>query len=122
MTTPQRKTDSGFGFASTARDVLRDIDLSGRLAVVTGGYSGLGLEVTRALTGAGARVVVPARRPDAAKEAVGGLDGAEVDELDLADLGSVRAFADRFLGSGRGIDLLINNAGVMACPYASHLS
>ncbi|GGV44662.1 oxidoreductase [Actinomadura cremea] len=116
MTTPQRKTGSGFGFASTARDVLRGIDLSGRLAVVTGGYSGLGLEATRALTGAGARVVVPARRPDAAKEAVGGLDGAEVDELDLADLGSVRAFADRFLGAGRGIDVLINNAGVMACP------
>ncbi|GGQ47289.1 NAD(P)-dependent dehydrogenase (short-subunit alcohol dehydrogenase family) [Actinomadura coerulea] len=116
MTTPQHTIGSGFGFASTARDVLAGIDLSGRLAVVTGGYSGLGLETTRALAGAGARVVVPARRPEAAKEAVGGVDGAEVDELDLADLESVRGFADRFLASGRGIDILINNAAVMACP------
>lgn len=116
MTTPQHTIGSGFGFESTAGDVLAGIDLSGRLAVVTGGYSGLGLETTRALAGAGARVVVPARRPEAAKEAVGGIDGVEVDELDLADLDSVRGFAERHLASGRGIDIMINNAGVMACP------
>ena len=116
MTTPQHTIGSGFGFESTARDVLEGIDLSGRLAVVTGGYSGLGLETTRALAGAGAQVVVPARRPEAAKEAVGGIDGVEVGELDLADLESVRGFAERFLASGRGIDALINNAAVMACP------
>jgi NAD(P)-dependent dehydrogenase (short-subunit alcohol dehydrogenase family) len=116
MTTPQHPIGSGFGFESTARDVLEGIDLSGGLAVVTGGYSGLGLETTRALAGAGAHVVVPARRPEAAKEAVGGLDGVEVDELDLADLESVRGFAERFLASGRGIDIVINNAAVMACP------
>ncbi|MGW2313254.1 SDR family NAD(P)-dependent oxidoreductase [Actinomadura luteofluorescens] len=116
MTTPQHTIGSGFGFESTAGDVLAGIDLSGKLAVVTGGYSGLGLETTRALAGAGAQVVVPARRPDAAKEAVGGIDGVEVDELDLADLESVRGFAERFLASGRGIDILINNAAVMACP------
>ncbi|WP_149264442.1 SDR family NAD(P)-dependent oxidoreductase [Actinomadura sp. K4S16] len=116
MTTPQLPIGSGFGFESTAGDVLEGVDLSGRLAVVTGGYSGLGLEKTRALAGAGARVVVPARRPGAAKEAVGGIDGVEVDELDLADLESVRGFAERFLASGRGIDILIDNAAVMACP------
>ena len=59
---PQHPIGSGFGFESTAGDVLEGVDLSGRLAVVTGGYSGLGLETTRALAGAGARVVVPARR------------------------------------------------------------
>ncbi|KAB2375098.1 SDR family NAD(P)-dependent oxidoreductase [Actinomadura montaniterrae] len=116
MTTPQRRIDSGFGFESTARDVLAGIDLSGRLAVVTGGYSGLGLETTRALAEAGARVVVPARRPAVAKEALDGIGGAEVDELDLGDLESVRGFADRFLASGRGIDMIIGNAAVMACP------
>lgn len=119
-TTPQHKIGSGFGADSTAEEVLRGVDLGGRLAVVTGGYSGLGLETTRALARAGARVVVPARRPAAAEEAVAGIEGAagkvEVDELDLGDLDSVRAFADRFLDSGRGIDMMIDNAGIMACP------
>ncbi|MFK8909734.1 SDR family NAD(P)-dependent oxidoreductase [Streptomyces sp. YS-3] len=121
-TTPQRRIESGFGQRSTAQEVLRGIDLTGRLALVTGGYSGLGLETTRALVGAGARVVVPARRPAAAREALAGLlgadggPGAEVDTLDLSDLDSVRAFADRFLASGRAIDIMIGNAGVMACP------
>jgi NAD(P)-dependent dehydrogenase (short-subunit alcohol dehydrogenase family) len=116
MTTPHRTIGSGFGARSTADDVLNGIDLAGRLAIVTGGYSGLGLETTRALARAGARVVVPARRPAAAREAVGGIGGVEIDELDLADLHSVHVFAKRFLASGRPVDIVINNAGVMACP------
>jgi NAD(P)-dependent dehydrogenase (short-subunit alcohol dehydrogenase family) len=116
MSTAQHKIGSGFGAHSTADDVLAGIDLSGKLAIVTGGYSGLGLETTRALTKAGARVVVPARRPDTAWKALAGLDGVELDELDLGDLESVRAFAERFLDSGRTVDLVIDNAGIMACP------
>ncbi|MEV6795147.1 SDR family NAD(P)-dependent oxidoreductase [Streptomyces sp. NPDC051320] len=116
MTTPQHKIGSGFGARSTANDVLRGIDLSGKLAIVTGGYSGIGLETTRALVGAGARVVVPARRRATAQEAVHGIGGVEVDELDLSDLASVQGFAERFLASGRGIDIVINSAGIMACP------
>ncbi|MFF3333926.1 SDR family NAD(P)-dependent oxidoreductase [Streptomyces sp. NPDC002888] len=115
-TTAQHKIGSGFGAHSTADDVLDGVDLTGRLALVTGGYSGLGLETTRALVGAGARVVVPARRPDTATQALQGLTGVEVDELDLGDLDSVRAFAERFLASGRTLDIVINNAGIMACP------
>jgi NAD(P)-dependent dehydrogenase (short-subunit alcohol dehydrogenase family) len=114
--TAQHKIGSGFGATSTADEVLTGIDLSGRLALVTGGYSGLGLETTRALTRAGARVIVPARRPAAAHEALTGLDGVEVDELDLGDLESVRAFAERVLDSGRSVDLVIDSAGIMACP------
>jgi NAD(P)-dependent dehydrogenase (short-subunit alcohol dehydrogenase family) len=114
--TPQQRIGSGFGPRSTADEVLEGVDLTGRLAIVTGGYSGLGLETTRALTRAGARVVVPARRPAVAQEALAGLDGVEVDALDLADLDSVRGFAERFLASGRTVDIVINNAGVMACP------
>jgi NAD(P)-dependent dehydrogenase (short-subunit alcohol dehydrogenase family) len=98
----------------TAADVLAGIDLTGRTAVVTGGYSGLGLATTRALTRAGAHVVVPARRPDAAEQALAGT--AEVDVLDLADLDSVRAFAERFLRDRSTLDLLIAGAGIMACP------
>nr|MDT0660004.1 SDR family NAD(P)-dependent oxidoreductase [Micromonospora sp. DSM 115978] len=116
MTTAQHRIGSGFGARSTADDVLEGVDLSGKVAVVTGGYSGLGLETTRALAKAGARVVVPARRPDAAHESLGAVDGVEVDELDLGELDNVRGFASRFLGTGRSIDILINNAGIMACP------
>jgi NAD(P)-dependent dehydrogenase (short-subunit alcohol dehydrogenase family) len=116
MTTPQHKIGSGFGATSTADEVLAGIDLTGRLAIVTGGYSGIGLETTRALAKAGAHVVVPARRAESAREAVAGIPGVEVDELDLADLDSVRAFADRFLATGRDIDFMIDSAGVMACP------
>lgn len=116
MTTSQHKIGSGFDARSTAAEVLRGIDLSGKLALVTGGYSGLGLETTRALANAGAHVVVPARRPAEAEAALAGISGTEVGELDLADLASVETFARRFLGTGRPIDLLIANAGIMAAP------
>ncbi|MBB5916167.1 NAD(P)-dependent dehydrogenase (short-subunit alcohol dehydrogenase family) [Nocardia transvalensis] len=116
MTTAQHKIGSGFGAATTAAEVVAGIDLSGKLAIVTGGYSGLGLETTRALAGAGAHVVVPARRRATAEEAVGAFENTEIDELDLADLDSVRAFAERFLASGRGIDIFLGSAGIMALP------
>ncbi|MGW3995695.1 SDR family NAD(P)-dependent oxidoreductase [Amycolatopsis sp. NPDC004772] len=116
MTTAQHKIGSGFGATTTAAEAVAGADLTGKLAVVTGGYSGIGLETTRALTGAGAHVVVPARRRETAGEALAGIETTEVDELDLGDLESVRAFADRFLASGREIDLFIANAGIMACP------
>lgn len=114
--TPQRSIGSGFGARTTAAEVLRGIGLSGKLAVVTGGYSGLGLETTRALAAAGAHVVVPARRRETAQKALEGISRTEIDTLDLADLDSVRSFAERFLATGRGIDVLINSAAVMACP------
>jgi NAD(P)-dependent dehydrogenase (short-subunit alcohol dehydrogenase family) len=115
--TPQQPIGSGFGPRSTAAEVLTGIDLTGKLAIVTGGYSGLGLETVRALTGAGAQVLVPARRPAHAEEALAA-EGipAEIDTLDLADLDSVHAFAQRFLDSGRALDILINNAAIMASP------
>ncbi|MEU8637083.1 SDR family NAD(P)-dependent oxidoreductase [Amycolatopsis sp. NPDC048633] len=116
MSTAQHKIGSGFGATTTAAEAVAGADLTGKLAVVTGGYSGIGLEATRALTGAGAHVVVPARRRATAEEALSGVDNVEIEELDLGDLDSVRAFAERFLASGRRIDLLIANAGVMACP------
>ena len=118
-TADQHKISSGFGFTSTAAEVVDGIDLTGKLAVVTGGYSGIGIETTKALAGAGAFVVVPARRTDTAATALAGLsikDSVEVAELDLGDLESVRRFADTFLASGRAIDVIINSAGIMACP------
>jgi NAD(P)-dependent dehydrogenase (short-subunit alcohol dehydrogenase family) len=116
LRTPQQPIGSGFGARTTADEVLHGTDLSGRLALVTGGYSGLGLETVQALSQAGAEVVVPARRPTHAKEMLGGVERVTVDELDLGDLESVRRFADRMLADGHGIDILINNAAIMACP------
>ncbi|MFE7034033.1 SDR family NAD(P)-dependent oxidoreductase [Streptomyces sp. NPDC057621] len=116
MTATQKPIGSGFDARSTTGDVLAHVDLSGRTALVTGGYSGVGLATTRALAGAGARVVVPARRPDTARAALAGLGNVEVDELDLADLAGVEAFAERYLASGRGLDILVGSAGIMAPP------
>lgn len=112
--TPQQPVGSGFGKDSSAADVLAGLDLTGVSAIVTGGYSGVGLETTRALSAAGAAVLVPARRPDHARDQLAGMDRVDVDELDLADLSSVRDFADRLIASGRPVDILINNAAVMA--------
>ncbi len=118
--TPQHRIGSGFGARSTAAEVLSGLDLEGTTAIVTGGYSGLGLETTKALAGAGAQVVVPARRPEHARqvlaEAGAPAQRIDVDVLDLADQDSVKAFAARFLESGRPLDILINNAAVMAAP------
>jgi NAD(P)-dependent dehydrogenase (short-subunit alcohol dehydrogenase family) len=116
MTTPQQPIDSGFGKDSTVTEVLAGIDLDGKLVVLTGGYSGIGLPTTRALSAAGATVVVPARRPEHASRELAGVANVEIDELDLSDLESVHAFAGRFLASERAVDLLINNAAVMANP------
>ncbi|MDG3007848.1 oxidoreductase [Paludisphaera mucosa] len=116
MTSEQKPIGSGFGATTTAEEALGGRDLSGKVAVVTGGYSGIGVETTRVLSEAGATVVVPARTPDKARANVGRMPRVELAALDLADPGSIDAFARDFLASGRPIHFLINSAGVMACP------
>ncbi|MFD6534215.1 SDR family NAD(P)-dependent oxidoreductase [Streptomyces sp. NPDC060184] len=115
-TSEQQPLGSPFSAASTAEDVLAGTDLSGKTAVVTGGYSGLGLETTRALAAAGARVIVPARRPEAADAALADVKGHEVVPMDLADLDSVREAARHISASVTRLDLLMGVAGVMATP------
>ncbi|MEV7345749.1 oxidoreductase [Streptomyces sp. NPDC093544] len=116
MTTVQEPLHSGFDAASTAEDVIKGIDLTGKVAVVTGGYSGIGLETARVLRSAGAEVVVPARDTDRARAALKGVDGVEVESMDLLDPASIDAFAERFLASGRPLHILVNSAGIMAPP------
>lgn len=116
MPDKQAPIGSGFGASTTAEEVLAGHNLTGKIAIVTGGHSGLGLETTRALAHAGASVVVAARRPSAAQETLHGMAHVEVEELDLGSLDSVRAFAERFVATGRHADMVINNAGIMACP------
>lgn len=116
MTDHQYPLGSGFGARTSASDVLFGVDLKGRYAVVTGGHSGLGLETTKALAAAGVDVLVGARAPEAAHAATRDIPGIAICALDLSDLTSVRLFAKRALASGRHIDMLINSAGIMACP------
>ncbi|MFF1452068.1 SDR family NAD(P)-dependent oxidoreductase [Streptomyces sp. NPDC058274] len=112
----QQPLGSPFFPTSTAQDVTAGLDLSGTNAVVTGGYSGLGLETTRTLAAAGARVIVPARRPDIARAALAHVKGCEVVPMDLTDLASVRAAAAHIRDSLARLDLLMAVAGVMATP------
>ncbi|CAN7666780.1 SDR family NAD(P)-dependent oxidoreductase [Caballeronia sp. LjRoot34] len=115
-TTPQNPINSGFTAASTTSHVIRGVDLVGKVAIVTGGYSGLGLETVRTFLSAGARVIVPARDVARAKKALKGLSAAEVEEMDLLDPASIDAFGKRFLISGLPLDIMVNSAGIMAVP------
>jgi NAD(P)-dependent dehydrogenase (short-subunit alcohol dehydrogenase family) len=116
MRTLQEPIGSGFGAASTTADVITGIDLTGRTAIVTGGYAGLGLETTRTLASAGAKVIVPARDHQKAITALNGIEGVEIEAMDLLDPASIDAFAEKFLAAGRPLHILVNSAGIMACP------
>ncbi|SEJ81664.1 NAD(P)-dependent dehydrogenase, short-chain alcohol dehydrogenase family [Sphingobium sp. AP50] len=116
MTTPQFSLNSGFNAFTTAQDVLSGISLEGKVAIVTGGYSGLGAEMTKALQNAGADVIVPARSLDKAKAALAAIDKVEIFPVDLADSAAIDAFADRMHQSRRHVDILIHSAGIMASP------
>lgn len=114
--TIQKPIYSGFGARTTAKEALGGKDLSGKIAIVTGGYSGLGLEITRVLAEAGATVIVPARRIEQAQEAISNIARVELEKLDLMDPNSIDAFANRFLNTDRPLHILVNGAGIMANP------
>lgn len=118
MSSPQKPINSGFGATTTATEVLHGIDLSGKVAIVTGGYSGIGLETARVLRAAGAKVIVPARDLSKATAATHGISGIEIEPMDLMDPASIDAFAGKFLASGQPLHILVNSAGIMASPLA----
>jgi NAD(P)-dependent dehydrogenase (short-subunit alcohol dehydrogenase family) len=115
-----------FGAESTTDQVLDGVDLSGKRILVTGVSAGLGVETARVLVAHGARVVGTARDLGKARTATqdipsGSSDGAglEIVELDLASLASVRACADGLVAAGQPFDVIIANAGIMACPQGT---
>jgi len=114
--TVQQPLPSGFGPQTTAGEVLAGRNLRGTMVLVTGGHAGLGLETTRALSNAGATVHIGARDPQKAQLAVEKMKNVQVGRLDLSDPGSIDRFATDFLQANRALDLLINNAGIMAAP------
>jgi NAD(P)-dependent dehydrogenase (short-subunit alcohol dehydrogenase family) len=101
---------------TTAAEAVAGVDLSGKTAVVTGVSAGLGVETARALRSAGADVVGTARDLDKARTALAGIDGVNLVQMDLADLASVRIAAEEIADRRPRVDLLVNNAGVMAPP------
>jgi NAD(P)-dependent dehydrogenase (short-subunit alcohol dehydrogenase family) len=112
----QHPIGTGFTAASTADEILKGVDLSGKNAIVTGGHAGLGLETTRALAKAGATVIVAARDPERAALAIAGIEHAEVSQLDLADPKSIAAFVSRYLATNRPLHMLVNNATATVSP------
>ncbi len=113
----QHPIDSPFTAQSTAMEVIGNQDWSGRTVMITGGSAGLGVETARAFAAAGADVVLPVRSPDKARAAVADFPKAvTLADLDLGSFDSVRRFASAFVASGRPLDRLINNAGIMATP------
>jgi NAD(P)-dependent dehydrogenase (short-subunit alcohol dehydrogenase family) len=118
----QTPLDSPFGHSSTALDVMQGIDLGGKTAMVTGASSGLGVETARALASAGASVLMPVRNRAKGEgvaediRATTGNSRVHVLDMDLAVPASVRECARGVLGEGGPLHILINNAGIMACP------
>lgn len=118
MFTPQSPIASGFSAASIPDEVMRHIDLRGKYAIVTGGHSGIGLETVRALRAAGARVMAPARDVAQARAALANMPDVMVQSLDLMDPASIDRFAEAVLASTDSVDILLNNAGIMAPPLS----
>ena len=112
----QKPIGSGFNATSTTSDVIKGIDLTGKIAIVTGGNTGIGLETTKTLAAAGATVIVPARDTEKAKRNLTGIANVELETMDLMNPSSIDAFAKKFLASDRPLHLLINNAGIMWVP------
>lgn len=113
---------SPFGAKSTAREVVAGHDLSGKVAIITGAATGIGVETARALALAGAEVIIAARKPELGEEVANaineeaGLKRVSFGMLDLSSLEAIRHFAHRW--GDRRLNILINNAGVMACPLS----
>ena len=114
---------SQFGQDTTTDEVLAGIDLGGKRALVTGGTAGLGVETARSLAASGVAVIITARDMARGEQVAAGIrastgnEAVEAMQLELGSLASIRSFAENFLARYDSLNLLINNAGVMACPY-----
>ncbi|XP_010930751.1 short-chain dehydrogenase TIC 32, chloroplastic-like [Elaeis guineensis] len=114
---------SGFGSSSTAVEVTKGIDASHLTAIVTGATNGIGKETARVLALRGAKVIIPSRTMESGMKVKESLLEQNPDaklhvmEMDLSSLSSVDSFARAFNSSNKHLNILINNAGIMACPF-----
>ncbi|KAL5204124.1 hypothetical protein ABZP36_008995 [Zizania latifolia] len=121
----RRRGPSEFGAASTAEEVTAGVDATHLTAIVTGATNGIGRETARVLALRGAEVIIPARTMESgvkvkesiAEQIPGSSSKLRVMEMDLSSLDSVRRFAREFASSHRHLNILVNNAGIMACPF-----
>ncbi|QKJ30505.1 SDR family NAD(P)-dependent oxidoreductase [Mucilaginibacter mali] len=125
----QTPIGSGFDAFSTAAEVIDGIDLTGKMAIVTGGYAGIGLETVKTLVSAGAKVIVPARDINKAIKNLDGVKNVVIKAMNLMDPASIDQFSAEIVAQGAHLHLLINNAGIMWVPlkrdslgYESQLS
>jgi short-subunit dehydrogenase involved in D-alanine esterification of teichoic acids len=107
---------SGFNATSTASEVIKGIDLTGKTIIVTGGYAGIGLETVKVFVAVGATVIVPARDIQKARTNLKGIPNVHVETMDLIDPTSIDTFAEKFLATHDRLDILVNNAGIMWVP------
>lgn len=114
--TKQEPIKSKFGHFTKPIEIIKGINLKGKIAVITGGYTGVGLETTKALTSAGATVIVLARDIKRAKKNLRKISNVEIEYLDLLVPSSIDTFANKFLKSNRPIHFLINHSGIIAPP------
>ncbi|WP_293942709.1 MULTISPECIES: SDR family NAD(P)-dependent oxidoreductase [unclassified Sphingobacterium] len=112
----QHPIGSGFNAKSTATEVIGGISLTGKIAIVTGGNTGIGLETVKVLAAAGAIVIVPARDVEKAKKNLQGIPNVEIEAMDLSQPDTIDEFTEKFLSSARPLHLLINNAGMTWVP------
>ncbi|GAN01105.1 retinol dehydrogenase 12-like [Mucor ambiguus] len=118
------QTTSTITSSSSAEDIVKfyNTDLTGKIVIITGANSGVGLENARVLSSVGAKVIIPCRTLEKANGAIQDIKKTvpHADlvpmQLDLSDLSSIKAFADTFLALELPLHILINNAGIMACP------
>lgn len=119
-----------FGMHTPALEVVEGVDLTGYEVIVTGANSGIGVETVRALAKAGARCILCSRDVEKAKPVrddiikTTGNSNVEIEQLELDSLANVNEFVKRFMAKNRHLNILINNAGVMACPksYTKYLT
>ncbi|MEO4004975.1 SDR family NAD(P)-dependent oxidoreductase [Flavobacterium sp. CAU 1735] len=112
----QQPIGSGFNATATTNEVIKGIDLNGKIIIVTGGNTGIGLETTKTLASAGATVIVAARDIEKATKNLDGIKNVELEVLDVMNPDSITAFSKKFLASNRPLHILINNAGIMWVP------
>jgi NAD(P)-dependent dehydrogenase (short-subunit alcohol dehydrogenase family) len=114
----QHPLNTGYTARTTANDMIKDKDMTGKVVIITGGSAGLGLETTKALASTGAQIIVPARRVSEAKHALNGFPNVVIfpEEFDLSKRNTIVAFVQWFQSQHEKLDILINCAGIMAIP------
>ncbi|WP_400245014.1 SDR family NAD(P)-dependent oxidoreductase [Niallia sp. JL1B1071] len=116
----QQPLQTGNTARTTTDEVIKDIDLSGKIIIITGGAAGLGLETTKTLAKAGAAIIIPVRNPAKAQASLAGISNVELypASFDLSDRNTIKSFCQWFQKTHQKLDILINGAGIMATPLS----